>query len=322
MRYKFKAFFLILFVFTGLLTLNLYAEKYAGEITRAGVGIRNSALGGTGLTDVKSPARAYWKAALLAELERNSLTYELSHSEEFMGLVNYDSFSATWGKESKYSLSVMRIGVEKVPLTKLPNPDEEPGIDNQPYKYKSITNSDYIAYFGLYRRINSYVVGFTPKLIYRSLAETNGYGIGADVSTYLKPTENTLIGLKVRDFFSTQLFWQNGTNETVRPSVDTEVSYLFTTPLICTKSRLILSCDVYAEDRELASTNRLGLFSLDYHIGLEVPMLEYLTFYIGYDVRNLTSGLTLDINQFQVNYCFKYDTELDNSHKVSLGLKL
>ena len=41
-----------------LLSISLNAEKYAGEIFRMGAGVRNFALGNTGLTDTQTNAIA------------------------------------------------------------------------------------------------------------------------------------------------------------------------------------------------------------------------------------------------------------------------
>lgn len=305
-----------------LVPVNLSAEKYAGEIFRMGAGVRNFALGNTGLTDYQTASIAYWNPALLARTEGEPASFELMHAEEFMGLVTYDTFSAVWGQESRYSLVISRIGISNVPLTRLPDPDAPPSVDNQPYQYKSVTNSDYILYLGFYRRLGSYVIGFTPKLAYRYLAETSAYGFGADVSTFFDLHENILVGLKLRDFFSTQIFWENGTHEIVRPSLDVEVSYYFPTPLLNERSRLIAGTEIIAEGREEAATNYLGVLSFDYHVGLEIPIPHYVNLYAGYDIRNLTAGLSLNIGQFKINYSFKHDTEIDNSHRVSLGLSL
>jgi hypothetical protein len=304
------------------LPVNLSAEKYAGEIFRMGAGVRNFALGNTGLTDYQSPAIAYWNPALLAKSEEKDSSFELMHAEEFMGLVTYDTFSAVWGSQTRYALSLSRIGINNIPLTRLPNPDEPLSNDNRPYEYKKVNNADYLLYFGFYRRIGSYVIGFTPKLAYRYLAETSGYGFGADVSTFIQPHDNVLLGMKLRDFFSTQIFWNNGTHEIVNPGLDLEMSYYFPTPLIGGKSRLIGGTEVITEGRKEAATHYLGLFSFDYHFGLEIPIPDYVNLYAGYDIENITTGLSVNIAQFQINYAFKHNTEIDNSHRVSLALKL
>lgn len=309
---------LLLFV----LPVNLSAAKYAGEIFRMGAGVRNFALGNTGLTDYNSASLAYWNPALLSKTEGGTSSFELMHSEEFMGLVSYDTFSAVWGDKSRYSLVLSRIGINNIPLTKLPNPDEPISTDNRPYKYKSVNNSDYILYFGFYRKLGDYVIGFTPKIAYRYLAEKSGYGFGADISTFRELGESVIIAIKLRDFFSTQIFWSNGSHEIVNPALDLEMSYSFTAPLIGSRARLIAGTDIIAEGRQEAATNHLGYLSFDYRAGIEIPIPDYVSLYAGYDVNNLTTGLSVYISQFQVNYSFKYNTELDNSHRVSIGLNL
>jgi len=305
-----------------ILPVNLRAEKYAGEIFRMGAGVRNYALGNSGLTDYQTASIAYWNPALLAKTEGMGYSFELMHAEEFMGLVTYDTFSAQWGEKSRYALVLSRVGINDIPLTKLPNPEEPPSPDNQPYQYKTVNNADYLFYLGFYRRLGTYVIGITPKLAYRNLAETNGYGFGADLSTFFEPHDNFLLGLKLRDFFSTQIFWSNGTHETVNPGLDFEVSYSFPTPLIGSRGRLIVGTEVIAEGREEAATYHLGYFSFDHHLGLEIPIPDFVNLYAGYDIENLTAGLSVKIRQFQINYAFKNNTEIDNSHRVSIGLNL
>lgn len=295
----------------------LDADKYAGEIFRIGAGVRNFALGNTGVSDYQSTSLAYWNPSLLAKDGVNRL--ELMHSEEFLGAVNYDTFSLIWGDHNRYSLVLTRIGIDGIPLTKLPNPEESVSTDNQPYVYKTVNNADYIAYFGLYRRLGNYVIGITPKIAYRYLAETSGWGFGADIATHFDLHADILLGINVRDFFSTQVFWDNGTHEIIKPGLDVELNISFPNYIIGNKSRLLLGTEIITEGRKESATHNIGSFSFDYHIGLEIPLPEYVSLYAGYDVDNFTTGVSLNIYQFQVNYAFKYNTELDNSHRISLG---
>jgi hypothetical protein len=320
--FKYVLITVILLLLFTLLATDLSADKYAGEIFRIGGGVRNFALGNTGVSDYGSTALAYWNPSLLAKDNRDYNHFELMHSEEFMGEVTYDIFSAVWGSETRYSFVLSRIGINNIPITKLPNPEDSLSVDNQPYVYKTVNNADYIAYFGFYREIGKYVIGFTPKFAYRYLAETSGYGFGADISTYFDINDDLLIGLTLRDFFTTRIFWDNGTHEMVRPGLDAELNYDFTIPFANSRARVFAGTEIMAEGRKEAATHSVGSFSFDYHLGLEIPVPEYLSFYAGYDVDNLTTGLTVNIKQYQINYAFKYNTELDNSHRVSLGLKL
>ena len=82
-----------------LITVNLLAEKYAGEIFNMSISPRNSALGGCGLTDDDTFSPAYWNSALLTEISNNK--YELMHAEEYSGLLKFDTFSGIFGTIEK-----------------------------------------------------------------------------------------------------------------------------------------------------------------------------------------------------------------------------
>ncbi|MDX9977014.1 MAG: hypothetical protein RBS16_03165, partial [Candidatus Cloacimonadales bacterium] len=60
----------------------------------------------------------------------------------------------------------------------------------------------------------------------------------------------------------------------------------------------------------------------DLHAGSELLLTQSVSIYTGYDIDNLTAGFTLNYRLFNVNYSFEQDTELSNSHRISLGLKL
>ena len=303
-----------------LITLNLGATKYAGEIFRMGAGVRNYALGGCGVSDENSFALAYWNSALLSRVKNSK--FELMHAEEYMGLLTYDTASAIWGKDNKFSVVITRIGINDIPLTKLVNPEDSLSYSNRPYKYKSINNSDYVVYFGLSRKIGRYIIGLTPKIAYRNLAEESGFGFGADISTFFELTKKMLVAVKIRDFFTTQILWGNGTHEIVNPGIDAGLKYKFFFPIFQKNAQLFLGTEIYTEDRDTASKLSLSFLSLDYHLGCEINMHEVVDVYFGYDIDNFTTGLSLNYNNWKINYSFEQNSELENSHRVSIGYKM
>ena len=303
-----------------LLAVNLSATKYAGEIFRMGAGVRNYALGGCGVSDEYSFALAYWNSALLSRINENK--FELMHAEEYSGLLTYDMASAIWGIENKFSVVITRIGIDDIPLTKLEDPNDSLSYANRPYKYKSVNNSDIVIYFGLSRKIGKYVIGITPKFAYRSLAEESGYGFGADISTFLELNRNLFLGLKIRDFFTTQILWANGTHEIVNPGFDAELNYKFVFPVLKRNSRFFAGTEFYTESRDTASQFALGFLSIDYHLGCEINMHKAVDLYLGYDVKNFTGGLSINHRNWKINYSFEQNSELENSHRVSIGYKI
>jgi hypothetical protein len=300
-------------------SFQLFATKYAGEIFRMGAGVRNFALGNIGVSDVDALGLAYWNASLLHFAENKQ--FELMHAEEYAGLLKYDTASAIWGKENKISVVITRIGIDDIPLTKLENPDDPLSSSNRPYKYKSVNNSDLVAYVGISRKIGNYTLGITPKLAYRNLAEENGFGFGADISTHFR-FDKILLGIKLRDFFTTQILWANGTHEIVNPGIDVEANLPFVMPVIQKQSRFFLGSEMYAEGRDTAATVSLGFLSMDFHAGCEIEMHPAVDVFLGFDVRDFTAGLSLILQKWQINYAFENDTELENSHRVSIGYRL
>jgi len=311
---------IIIIIIVLFLALELSAVKYAGEIFQIGAGVRNFALGNCGISDVNSTSIAYWNSALLSQVKTNR--FELMHAEEYSGLLKYDTASAIWGKTNKFSVVLTRIGVDNIPLTELENPDEPISGTNRPYKYSSVNNSDIVVYFGFSRKFGNYNLGFTPKLAYRNLADENGIGFGADISTFFQLSSKTLIAVKLRDFFSTQILWGNGTHEILNPSLDAEINHKFVLPVFLRNSTVYLRTEIFVEGRDTASSVSLGPTSLDYHLGYEINFHPAVDLYLGYDLTNITSGLKIGIKNWDINYSFEYDNELENSHRVSIGLNL
>ena len=244
------------------------------------------------------------------------------HAEEYQGLLKYDTAAAVWGNDQKISVVLTRIGINDIPLTKLENEDEEPSYNNRPYKYKSVNNNDIVVYVGLTRRIANLQIGLTPKFAYRSLAEESGFGFGADISTYFDIRDNLLVAVKIRDFFSSQILWSNGTHEIVNPGIDTEASYSMIIPGLKRPGNLRLGLEFITENREEAATIAMGFLSADFHAGLEILLHENIDFMLGYDVDNLTSGFTFRYMNLNINYGFEYDNDLENSHRISLGYRI
>jgi hypothetical protein len=302
-----------------ILIVPLSATKYAGEIFQMRAGVRNFAMGGCGVADHKSFALAYWNPSLLKLVEENR--FELMHAEEYMGLLKYDTVSAIWGTKTKMSLVLTRIGINDIPLTKLQDPNEPVSYSNRPYKYKSVNNSDYVLYFGFPRRLAGINFGFTVKAAYRHLAEENGFGFGADLSAYHNFTDRFMIAARLRDFFTTQILWGNGTHEIVYPGLDLEGNYRLSIPYI-NEIEFLMGLEIYSESREEASLVAVGPLSFDIHGGFEMNVHPKITLYTGYDIDNLTAGLSIKFKNWLINYSFEQVPELENSHRISVGFIL
>jgi len=305
-----------------LMTLSLSAEKYAGEIFKMGAGVNNYALGSTGITDTEGSSAAYWNAALLNYHSDNS--FEAMHAEEFGGQIKYDTFSGVLGKGNRIAVVITRIGYGDIPLTKLENDSLPPSAHNQPVAYKTVSNSDYIAYIGFGRTLNSRIsYGFTPKIAYRYLAEHSGYGFGADLGAYMQVRENWAVGARLADFFTTQLLWENGTHEIVNPSLDLETNYGMKITKAQIPIRGFLRTEIMTESRNEAAMASAGPFSVDIHAGLEVQPMSNVKIMAGYDAENFTAGIGITYRILSLQYAYKQEPkeDLDSCQRISLGLR-
>ncbi len=311
----------LLLFFTIFFMTQLNAEKYAGEIFKMGASVRNMALGRSGLTDLESSSKAYWNASLLA-IQKN-YQFELMHAEEYSGNLQYDIFSSNIGNQNNIGFVITRIGIDDIHLTKVINPDSIPSNDNRPFSYKTINNADYIAYFGIGRSINQhFLIGISPKILFRNIAEESAYGFGADLSATYLHSEKFRIAGRLRDFFSTQIFYENGTHQTVNPGLDLETFYSLNIPKINKNINLFINTEINSESMKESATTSLGILSFDWHVGAEIEAFNNVNLYTGYDIDKINAGISVNIKKFVLNYAFEKNTELDNSHRISVGLNL
>jgi hypothetical protein len=295
----------------------LAATKYAGEIFQFGKGVRNLALGSTGLTNINSNSLAWWNPALLEYKNENNL--EFMHAEEFSGLLQYDSFSAIWGDGRKFGIMLTRIAINDIPLTVLENDSLAASNDNRPYAYDWINNSDLVVNFGFYQKMGKFTIGFAPKIAYRSLAKESGFGFGADLAISSNPLNNLAFAIQVRDFFTTRIFWGNGTDEAVVPGTNLEASYGFIFPVFSLPMRFYLRSEMLFEGREEAATLAIDPLSIDMHAGLETYITSYFHLLMGYNIDHPATGFALDYRNFGLLYSFELEPELDNSHRFALN---
>ncbi len=300
---------------------SMYGTKYAGEIFQISNGVVNQAMGNTGLTFSGSLSAAYWNPALLSSTNIRGM--ELVHTQHFEGLMQQNQLSLIHGNKTFGSIIINHIGIDDIKLTELENPADTLSNSNRPIVIKTVSNNDFIIIGGISRRIgNTTAIGLSPKLAYRSLAENSGYGFGADIGFLWELNSGMAFGANLRDFFSTQILWENGTYETVTPNLDLETAYrgfVFSRNI---PIHLALRTQIYAEDRDEAATLAFSIFSADFHGGLCINPIPQLRLMGGYDIDSFTAGIGIQLRRFNLDYAFKNGATdgLGSSQKVSLGI--
>lgn len=303
-----------------LLPVGLRADKYAGEIFYLSPGVANQAMGNTGITNPDAVSAAWWNPALLALPGSKGL--ELMHAEQFEGLMQFNHMSAILGSQNRIGLTITHIGIDNIALTRLVIDSLPPSAENRPFVYKRVNNNDLMAYLGISRSVKENLhLGITPKLAYRNLAEKTGFGFGADLGMLWQISDKFTLGAVARDFFSTQVVWENGTWENIPPSLTPELAYHRTATTREMPLRIVISAETMFEGRKEAATINLGDMSADFHAGISLMPIPQLKVITGYDVDAFTTGLGIYIKQLYLEYAFKTgsDDDLGYSQRISAG---
>lgn len=297
----------------------LGATKYAGEIFQIAPGVQNQAMGNTGLTFGNSVAAGWWNPALLAEPGFSGV--ELMRVEHFEGLMQQNQLAAVFGAKTRASIQINHLGIDEIKLTQLENPADTLSNANRPEVWKTVGNNDVILYGSLARSLSSRLhLGITPKLAYRSLAENSGFGIGADLGLLWDAGKGFRAAANLRDFFSTQLIWANGTHEIAIPNLDMELGYGFT-PFKEIPVHLALRAQIFAEDRGEASNVAAGPVSADLHAGIKVAPIPALNVMAGWDTDCFTAGLGVRYKALGLDFAWRNGApdELGSSQRLSLS---
>ncbi|MFB3845309.1 MAG: hypothetical protein ACE14O_06120 [Candidatus Cloacimonadaceae bacterium] len=310
------------------LPMALNAAKYAGEIFQIEPGAVNQAMGNTGLTDPYAISAAWWNPALISSSEQG---IELMHAEEFDGLMQFNSIAAVFNKENRQGLIITHIGIDDIALTELANEGEPISEANQPQISKHVNNNDLMLYYIIGREIKpDFYLGITPKLAYRFLAEHSGYGFGADLGVFLPSLFQShltglaeaeySLGVAAKNFFTTQLIWENGTTETALPELNAELGCKMMTKWKIPVHTAFGFTSQF-EGRVESATVNLGAWSADFHAGVSVQPISKVKIMAGYDVDAFTTGLGLDINKLALAYSIKFGSQddLGYSQRLSAG---
>ena len=310
---------LLTLLLTGAWTF-LTADKYAGEIFQMAPGVSNLAMGNTGYTNAEALSAAWWNPALLAL--KGDKGIELMHAEQFEGLMQFNHISAVFGSEQRLGLVLTHIGIDDIAITALPNDSLPPSATNPPLVQKRVNNNDLIAYFGIGTATRDNLqIGVTPKLAYRSLAEKHGFGFGADLGVLWQISSKLKLGAVAKDFFTTQVFWENGTNEAVYPSANVEVGFETKVSSRAIPIVVRVGAETLTESRKEAATIDAGIFSADFHAGIAVQPIPQIKLMAGYDIDSITAGLGIYLKKLAVEYAVKPGSQddLGLSQRISAG---
>jgi hypothetical protein len=337
-----------------LLFSTSYATKLAGEFLATGFGARALGMGGAFASIADDASAVYWNPAGLVQLEQSQVL--LMHSERFGNLVDYNTVSFTRplsrepGRETAGGISIVWLNVSDIAFTSHLN---EPGVDFidsdgdgawdpgerrlwRPDRVRWESDNEIAGYLSYSKRMGPRTsIGLNAKIIWKEIADISSLGFGLDAGLLYDITGNWRVGVNLQDFTTTPLYWDGwyyssetaegkykvSTKETIYPTLKVGTSYAV--PLAAISGRLVFAADCDFKFEGLAEEEAdfsIGEASGDVRLGAMYEYRRMLRVAAGMDRQKLSAGIGLMIGRFGLDYAFWRDTEIDNTHRVSVSM--
>jgi len=318
-------------VMMGMSPARALGDKYAGEFLKIGMGVREMSLGGSLIANPGTASAVYWNPAALAM--NPELSGEFMHTEEFAGVLNLDYValalpgSADWS----YGFGFFRSGVDGIPDTRSALIDEngngelDPGERLDFGKIGTFGASENALFFAMARPMNSRLnIGGTVKTLYKSLGITNAWGIGFDLAAQYQLLPELYLGAILRDATTTFLYYPDGDNEFIVPSLQLGAAYSLSPAFLPVVFRPSFGLDINMEGETNQSDLNLGFISAGVRLGLEMQIKEHILLRIGRDnmgSAHLGFGLKTPVGSLDYGLALGGSyVELGQSHRIGLTL--
>ena len=295
------------------------SENYAGDFLMLGAGTEALGIGSAAAAVVDDATAAYYNPAGLARLTSREITF--MHSEQFAGLINYNTFSFGLPLSDNLfaGVTLLHSGIGDIKYTRLIDPSEPMGDDNRPVIASREDATDYALYFSAARMFSENIsVGGTVKLIRRSIGPDTAFGYGIDLGMQYRYREHWGVGLTMRDATGTSVAWDGKADDRIAPTLDTGLAYYGTVPWIGGGYALSASMTFFGD-----SPKTKGLKTIN--IGGQYTIGDYLAFRAGSQQGTGTFGLGIMrlplISSSSFDYAFLADDGLDSTHRISMTVR-
>ncbi len=304
---KIKNFFLGLAV-TSILCFNIsFGTKYAGEFQELVVGGRICGMGGTGIAQGTDPSYIVLNPANSFIINKS---LHLMHAENFAGIVKNEFAAILIPKiDIIYGVGFQMVSVSNIKLTTLPDTTQQPGDENIPIPYDTISTKDLVFYLNAGKTKNIFSYGANLKIYYRDLAVLTGIGGGVDVG--LKISLNNLnVGISIRDFVLAPIYWKSETKEYISPKIAFGIAPNI--PLTKINSVLIIESDIIKD---------LSFNDILLNNGIEIAYQNKVYGRLGRCGNRYTAGVGLRYKKLTFDYGLITHQDLGISNKFSAGIE-
>jgi hypothetical protein len=296
--------------------------KYAGEFLNLGAGGRGLGMGGAYASLARDVSATYWNPAGLVNIEYPQIM--LMHAQQFAGVVKYDfgSFAVPFGPHRSLGISLIRLGVDDIPETKLENPNAKLSPTNRAYIARYFSDAEY-ALFLTYavKRSDKLSFGGNIKVLHKGVGDHSAWGLGFDLAALYNPFGNLNVGINLQDVTSTILAWDTGRRELIVPGMRAGISYPLAIPVVGGFMSPAVDFEVRFEGRDYAAQLAAGPASLDTHLGWEYQH-DVFALRFGSDVGRFAAGAGISLPKLQIDYAFLSHSDLGDTHRISARLSI
>lgn len=178
--------------------------KYSNDFLAIGADARAMAMGQASISQGQQAFSLFYNPGLTADSATKYRANAL-HAEYFAGAAAYDAlaFSLQRAHET-FSVGIIRLGIDDIPNTlNLYDPNGNINYNN----ISTFSAADYALFLGYGKRIKSWSVGVSTKLIYRQIGPfAQAFGLGFDVGA-VRNLGKYRFGMAIRNATSTFSLW-------------------------------------------------------------------------------------------------------------------
>jgi hypothetical protein len=305
----------ISFFYTGTV---FSSENYSGDFLTLGAGARTLGMGGSSVVNVKGAVSSYYNPASLSTLKSSELN--LMHSEQFAGLINYNTISVGTPVSDDLFMGATLIhsGIGDIKYTRLWDPSQPIGEDNRPEIASKVDATDYSLFLSSSKKFRENLsLGASVKIIRRSIGDDTAFGYGLDLGILWGITENWTLGAAVRDLTGTTVAWDGKSNDIIPVSTDAGAAYSSEMPWFGGRYSIAATMHFLGDYNDVQGINTMN-------IGMEYLINNLIALRIGSDRGTATFGLGLSrlplISSTSIDYAFLSDDGLDSTHRISMSV--
>ncbi len=304
-----------------LITFSFKADcsaNYAGDFLSLGAGARALGMGNAFVVASDGATSAYHNPAGLARLQTKQMN--LMHSEQFAGLINYNtvSFAAPFSADFFMGVTLLHSGIGNIKYTKLLDTTKPLSEDNRPEIASVEDATDYALYASAAKKISdSLNFGASVKILRRSIGPDTAFGYGIDFGMQYTLDDHWGIGMTFNDATGTTVAWDGKANDRIASTLDAGLSYTGTVPYLSGTYFLTGSMLFFGDSPDLKALRTMDIGG-EYRIG------DILAFRAGSSQGTGTFGLGIMrlplISSSSFDYAFLSDDGLDSTHRISMSV--